>query len=99
MGGFDHIDWEIIAFEVEKKCFGGHPNFGQLQFGEAFAHVNFTFLLELFFLSSCDKVGHMSKKFIAFQIGEHVPKNSNRKLASRKLSYKALFSTIYDLHI
>jgi len=31
MRRFDCIDWEIIAFEVEKKMFfWRHPNFGQL---------------------------------------------------------------------
>jgi len=77
---------EIIVFKVEKNVFLQASQFWVALILEAFEEVNFVFFLELFFLIFLIKLVTCSKNFITFQIGEHVPKNSNRELASRKVS-------------
>jgi len=58
MGGFDSIDGEILKLKI---MFLRASKFQETLIWEAFAQFAFNFLLELFFLSFCDRIGHMFK--------------------------------------
>jgi len=69
MEGFDHINWEIIVFEVGKNVSRGIQSLGSSDSGRLLDKLISPFCLNIFCSLSMTKLATCTENFIAFQLG------------------------------